>query len=861
MGFFSWAKRRFSHVRPGGQLQGPFRSDEADKAARHPPSTLTDPAKLGVECLQVGDIAGALKAFGQALTLHPDSAANHVNLAYVLKQTGAEGEALPHLRQAVALDAQSFDAHYMLGGALEQGPDLEAAAKHLRLALALCADFEPVYTDLCRVLVAKGSVAEARKIIVEAIALNPQNADFHLYLGNLCMSEGNPLEAIHSYRRVLELKPDYAQGHVNLGCALQAQKSLAEAVQSFEAALAIDPSSSDAHAKLGIAQKALGQFGEAEVSLGRALELLPTSAETLNELGMLFQEQGKLDPAIDHYRRAIALRPGLPGGYANLGLALDQKGDCGQALATYRQGLAIKPLPEIHGNLAITLAKLGCIDEAIEHYWHALKLAPDNLNTRCNLASAFGDLGETQQAIELYREVVGLEPSLLIAHSNLLFYLAVDKNCTAAEYLAEAKRFDSKLVHEPLQRRRQTDTRSERRLRVGLVSGDLRTHPVGFFLEGILHHLDAKRFELFAYPTIGMEDKLTARIKPIFTKWTPLKGLSDEVAARKIHADEIDILFDLAGHTAENRLATFAYRPAPVQISWLGYFASTGLSAMDYVLADDISVPPGYEQHFSEKLWRLPQTRLCFTPPVDGSTPDVSPLPALQRGYLTFGCFQRLPKINDAVLALWGKVFEALPTAHLLLQSVQTGYPKAVEQTLARLAQVGISADRVTIRGPVDRNLYLQSYTEVDIVLDTFPFTGGTTTCEALWMGVPTVTLAGDTMIARQGVAMMAAGGLPDWVADSPDDYVKKAVAFASDVTKLARLRSSLRESIQRTALFDVRLFAERLEGAIEGIWQEHLIQAETGPTRNIPNVLTQSVALTAISGSAIDALRQDSSA
>jgi predicted O-linked N-acetylglucosamine transferase (SPINDLY family) len=244
---------------------------------------------------------------------------------------------------------------------------------------------------------------------------------------------------------------------------------------------------------------------------------------------------------------------------------------------------------------------------------------------------------------------------------------------------------------------------------------------------------------------------------------------------------------------------------------------------MDYVLADDICVPDGCDHLFIEKVWRLPQTRLCFTPPPDGTTPDVSALPALQRGHITFGCFQRLPKINDSVLSLWQQVFAALPNARLLLQSHQTGRRLYVEQILARLVGAGISADRVTVRGPAHRSAYLQSYGEVDIVLDTFPYTGGTTTCEALWMGVPTVTLTGETMIARQGVAMMRAAGLPDWVAEHPADYVRKAVAFGSDVDALARLRASMRERVQASPLFDVRLFAGHLEEALTGIWQDHL--------------------------------------
>ena len=787
--------------------------------------TATDPVKPGVALLEAGDLPGAREAFRKAVEQNPRSAANRVNLAFALQQTGAETDALPHLRQAVSLDAQSFDAQYMLGGALERVSDFQGAVEHLRFAIALQPDFEPARADLCRVLARSGDTGAAREAIVAAIALDPGNADFHLYLGNLCMTESDLAAALESYARALTLRPDYPQAHANIGLALHAQARFDEAAESFERALAIDPLSSETHAKLGLTRKAQRRFGDAVASLRRALELQPENADTLNDIGTVLQEQGQLEQAITCYRRAIALRPDLPGGYANLGLALYEQGEVAQAVAMYRQGLAIRPVAEMHDNLAIALQKQGKVDEAIEHYHKALALKPDNLNTRCNLAAALADGGGPQQAIAAYRQILEQRPDHMIAHSNLLFNLSVDEYASPEDYLAEARRFDSKLRTCSFGPFATPAPAEGRRLRIGFVSGDLRSHPVGYFLEGILHHLDASKLELFAYPTIAKEDELTVRIKPLFKGWTLLKGLSDEAAARAIRADRIDVLLDLAGHTGDNRLPVFGWRPAPVQVSWLGYFASTGISAMDYVLADDICVPFGNDHLFTETVWRLPQTRLCFTPPAAGSTPDVSALPALQRGHITFGCFQRLPKINDNVLALWQRVFETLPSARLLLQSHQTGRPIYIEKILARLATFGISPDRVTVRGPAHRNAYLQSYAEVDIVLDTFPYTGGTTTCEALWMGVPTLTLAGESMIARQGAALLSAAGLSEWVAEAPEEYVRKAVEFAGDVRSLARLRASLRDRLPASTLFDVRLFAGRLEQALARIWQSYLAQ------------------------------------
>ncbi|KQU69658.1 MULTISPECIES: tetratricopeptide repeat protein [unclassified Rhizobacter] len=809
MGFFDWLRRpqrAIAAVKPEREL--------VDHEA-------AGPSQRGVELLRSGQMLAASQQFREAVAREPGVASHHVNLAYTLQQVGEGVAALDHLRLAVSLDPESLDARYMLAGALETLPDFEGAVEHVRAALALRPDFEAARIDLCRMLALKGDLVQARAAIEEAMTLHPSNADFHHYLGNVCVTEGQPDAAVEHYRRALELRPDHVQVIANIGSTLRIKGLYEEAIASYEQALKLDPTFADAHAKWGMTRKAQGRLAESEEAFRRALQLDPKNPDTLNEMGMVLQEQGKLPQAIEHYRRAISLRPDLPGGYVNLGMALDHNGQSGEAVDVYKQGLAIKPSHELHGNLGITLAKLGNTDEAIDHYHEAIRLSPDNLSVHCNLASALGDTGATEQAIAAYRDVLAKRPDFLMPHSNLLVYLASTGHASTQEYLAEARRFDAKLARPPEDPPVRRNLASGQPLRVGFVSGDLRTHPVGLFIEGIIQHLEPSKLELIAYSTVGQEDALTARIKPRFGQWVQLRGLGDDAAARRIRADEVDILIDLAGHTAENRLAVFARRAAPVQLSWLGYWASTGVSEIDYVLADEGCVPIGDEHQFSERIWRLPQTRLCFTPPATDAAPPVAPLPALQRGHITFGCFQRLPKITDEVLALWGEVFARLPDARLLIQSVQTGRAKAVEQTLARLARVGIASDRVTLRGPVPRDVYLQAYSEVDIVLDTFPYTGGTTTCEALWMGVPTLTLSGDTMISRQGEALMRAAGLPQWVATDRADFVCKAALLASDMPALAAWREGVRGRLAGTALFDVRRFARNFEEAVAEIWRQ----------------------------------------
>lgn len=349
-------------------------------------------------------------------------------------------------------------------------------------------------------------------------------------------------------------------------------------------------------------------------------------------------------------------------------------------------------------------------------------------------------------------------------------------------------------------------------------------HPVGFFLESILANLNSTRFELVAYPTQSKEDELTARIKHYFYSWSPIAELGDEAVARKIYEDGIHILIDLSGHTAHNRLPVFAWKPAPVQVSWLGYLASTGVPGMDFILADPVSVPQPHREHFSEKVWYLPDTVNCLTPPAASAKLAITPPPSVRNGYITFGSFQNITKINDEVLALWGQIFHAMPQARLRFHSKQMNSPAVREQLQKRLAHFGIQPERVTIEGTISsREDYLATHAEVDIILDSFPYPGITTTCEALWMGVPTLTLAGDTMLARQGASLLTCAGLEEWVARNKEEYVALALAQAADVNRLAQLRSGLRQKVLASPLFDAPRFAPHLEDALQGMWQQKM--------------------------------------
>jgi predicted O-linked N-acetylglucosamine transferase (SPINDLY family) len=537
---------------------------------------------------------------------------------------------------------------------------------------------------------------------------------------------------------------------------------------------------------------------------------------------MAYEKQGEIDAALASFRAALEINPNYASAHANLGVVLHLCGDDDSAFEHFRRALDLDPNHAgARHNMGSVLLKQGDLDQAIACFLDVLRVAPSYADAALNLGMAYQALGRIDEAKTSLRQAMDLAcgtPVARLAHDNLLL---VESGCaarSAADYLEEARRFGANALAGVTPYLEWQPSPAGRPLRVGFVSGDLRTHPVGFFLEGVLAHVDTRHFSLIAYSTTREEDALTARLRPRFAEWHVIASTSDEAAARRIPEDEIDILVDLAGHTAGNRLAVFAWKPAPVQVSWLGYWASTGVTGMDYFLADPISVPAGSETDFTESIWRLPETRFCFTPPTSTAELAVRPPPALVEGYVTFASYQNLAKLTDATLALWGRIMHAMPDARVRLQDKYLGYPAARDFLQRRLSAAGIAPERVAMYGRVARNNYLATYADVDFVLDTFPFCGGTTTCEALWMGVPTLTLAGPTLVSRQGASLLTCVGMQDWIAGDEEAYVEKALRFASDVKGLSDLRATLRQRALDSPLFDAERFARNLEAALRGM-------------------------------------------
>lgn len=602
-----------------------------------------------------------------------------------------------------------------------------------------------------------------------------------------------------------------------LGVACSAQGKQAEALDAKQKAAALLPDDAEAHSNLANALLEAHRIADAESHFRRAIELDPQSVNPLRGLATLLLQAGRFKEAAQCRHRICVLQPQNASAFNDWGNSLREAQEMPTAKLAYEQALQLEPkLAESLTNLANTLVDLGMPQQAERRYRDALRLQPQRAEIHSNLGNLLKNQGRHAQALECYRNAMRFNPEFAGAQTNYMLALNHVPGIAPGFIKSEAMAFGRWANARAGTRLAPAAPSPDGIVRVGFVSGDMRRHPVGYFLEGMLRHWPRDRVQLHAYATAPGEDVLTQRIKSSFDGWRVIAHWSDEQAASQIVNDRIDVLVDLSGHTAHNRLPLFAWRPARVQATWLGYFATTGIEQIDWLVSDDVSIRPEEDANFTERIWRLPSTRLCFTAPEERV--DVSPLPAGRSGFVTFGSFQHLGKINDEVLALWSRVLREVPRSRLRVQNVQLGEDEMQALFRERLAAAAIDEKRVSFHSRGPRIAYLKAHAEVDILLDTFPYPGGTTTCEALWMGVPTITLAGNTLLSRQGESLLTAAGITRWIAHSPHDYVAKAVDLAGDIDRLAVIRAQLRDRVKRSALFDGPRFANDLAQAFVGM-------------------------------------------
>jgi predicted O-linked N-acetylglucosamine transferase (SPINDLY family) len=545
---------------------------------------------------------------------------------------------------------------------------------------------------------------------------------------------------------------------------------------------------------------------------------MPTLAAAHSHLGNSLHANRQFDDAVAAYREAIALRPEDAESHFGLGNALREKGHMDQALAAYQRAVAIHPnLPEGHNNIGNAFYEMGRLDEAVAAFGRAITIRPDYPEAFSNLGNTLRDKCELDDALAAYRQAIALKPDFHEAHSNLVYLLHYHPGFDAAAIGREHRQFDHQQAArfsgsiEPFT----NDRTAERRLRIGYVSPDLCEHPVGRFLLPLLACHDHARFEIFAYSDVAAPDDLTRQLQGYTDRWQSVLGRSDEQAAQQIRDDQIDILVDLTMHMNCNRMLLFARRPAPVQVTYLAYCSTTGLSAIDYRLSDRYLDPPGGDPSvYSEETVRLADCYWCYQPVY---SPDVAPPPAIALGHITFGCLNSFSKVSELTLSIWAKLLRLIPTAELLIHAHQGSHRQRVQAWLER---EGIESKRLRFAAKRPLAAYLCIYNEIDIALDTLPYGGGTTTCDALWMGVPTVSMVGKTAVGRGGSTILSNVGLTELVADTQEGYLQIAVTLAQDLPRLETLRRGMRQRMQDSPLMDGPQFANNMEAAYLFMWQ-----------------------------------------
>lgn len=789
--------------------------------------TADDPMSLlekGIASEDAGQPQEALTYYEEALRLDPTLGRAHFNRGNILLALEQPQAAVEAFTEALVQKPDSAAAYFNLGNAHERLKQHELALASYRQAITLKPDFADAYVAMGVALEELERFDDAITCYREALAIRPEYPEVHYNLGSVLMETGKLGEALPSLQHAVACRPDYAEAHRQLGQLFQNLARLGEAEQSYRQVLRIEPESAEDHNNLAVVLENQGLLEAAVESYQRALEINPEAPQAYNNLGGALRSLGRLDEALACYRQALTIKPDFAQAYNNFGAVLHQRELIVEAIAYYQKAIETDPnCIDAHNNMGVALQQGGQFNAALASYRRTLEISPGFVESLNNLGSLLADLGHLEEATASYRQALDGSPNFFRAHSNLLLIHNYLADQTPAELLAEAIRFGENVarVARPYSSWHNAPDPT-RCLRVGIVSADFRQHPVGYFLEGVLTALATQargRLEFVAYSNYSKFDETSERIKACCQDWQSVLGVSDEILARRIHDGGIDILIDLSGHTGHNRLPLFAWKPAPVQISWLGYFATTGVKAIDYLLADPLTLPESEEVNFTESIWRLPETRLCFTPPA--TQVAVRTLPAIDSGRITFGCFNNLTKMNDAVVNLWARLLKALPESCLLLKTKQLDDPLVQQSVLKRFAEHGINNERLILEPHTPRADYLAAYNRVDIALDPFPFTGGTTTVEALWMGVPVLTLAGKQFLARQGVGLLMKAGLPEWVATDQDDYLSRAVTHAGDLQRLASLRARLRQQVLASPIFDAPRFARHFEAALRSMWEK----------------------------------------
>lgn len=667
----------------------------------------------------------------------------------------------------------------------------------------------------------QGEAVEAIRQLEKATRIAPNDDSLWCGLGAAYRQSSDFASARQAYERALALKADNPQVLSNLGEWCMARGESEDALVWFEKALHADPGLFEARLNKTAALFELARYAEARILSEQLVADEPGRAEACLNLGNVLVHTGKSKQGIKFYKKALELQPGYVEAHYNLATLLGSREDLANTISYLErrlrdQGESIQNL----GMLAAAHQAAGHLSESEAICRRILERQPDNIAALVTLGSCLSSGGDSAAALALYERVVRLDGSQVAMASNVLFeynnVAGPGREEIFRQHLAWAECFETPLLQAPAFTDRDRDP--QRKLRIGYVSGDLTRHPVGFLLRDILQHHDASHYAIHCYSMLIRPEEALPELRQAADVWEDVFYLDDDELAALIRKAEIDILVDLSGHTGFHRLPVFARRPAPVQAEWIGYFHSTGMRSIDYFITDPATSPPGSGQLFSEIPVFMPHTRFCYGAPA--YAPEVVAPPLETFGAITFGTFNRLPKMTEEVVAAWSEILKALPTSRLIVKAGALSDVAACERLSARFARHGVAPERLVLRENSLHAEMLAEYGDIDIALDTFPFNGGMTTLEALWMGVPVITLAGDTVVSRQTLSALENIGLAGELA-FPDvaAYIAGALALASSPQRLADLRQQLRPRMAASPLRQPEIFTRDLESLYRRMW------------------------------------------
>ena len=753
-------------------------------------------------------------------------------------------------RDLLGKDERCAGAWHLMGKMAALQGDLEAAGEFASVACELDPQNADFVREWAEVFLRKKELELAEKEVRRALEMAPDSPEGLVLLGRVLAEKDEKTAALEAFQDALRIRKDYAEGFSHYAMALQKFGRGKDAISQVRKACALEPNSVEFQTNLAILLEQNARYVDALAAYGKAARMNPN-------VGFVWFRQGKLLNGLKRYaesipalEKAISLPGQLGDYYYEYGLSLHMTKRFQEALVHYEKALSMGyETAALHCNRGVIYKDLRKGGDSIMAFHKAVTMDPSNVSYLNNLGAAALELGLNSEALECFEQAVEKNPKLPTARNNIgnllkdrargmdalpqyrkSMELNPDDRDAPSNYLLchmYIPDMDPKLVFEEHKKWGISTTKkfppafkfkpreAGAKIRVGFLSADLCHHPVAYFMEPIFRGYDRERFEFVAYGDQRKSDEFSARFAKQVDLWRETSSYDERALAKLIHEDRVDILFELAGHTAYNRLGVFALKPAPLQVSYLGYPGSTGLPTMDFRITDAFADPRGTTDHLhTEKLIRVPECAWCFEP--DAAAPEVSPLPALKNGFVTFGCFNNMAKLNPALFETWAEILLRVPGSHLRLKARTLTDDGVRKELMAYFTDRGIEENRLDFFGHTRKIIeHLSHYHSVDIALDSFPYHGTTTTCEAMWMGCPVVTRAGKTHVSRVGVSLLSAVGLQEFITDTREDYIEKAVALAGQTERLEELRTGMRERLRESVLMDEKRFVQGFEKAL----------------------------------------------